>query len=133
MDIEAKMRFLLYILAPIGNNFSCARNIHDKPWLLWMSFTVHNYRFSEFELLGYVWQYFKKSNGDNKLTYDEQISDFIFRLPLTWKVLSVYMENTLNSEKASINFGQNQNVLKSLVYTQDRFEWSKIHLTLLSL
>jgi hypothetical protein len=40
MDIEAKMRFLLYILAPIGNSL--------------FHFTVTYYEFSEFELEGSV-------------------------------------------------------------------------------
>ncbi len=38
--------------------------------------------------------------GDLKLAYDEQITNFILWLSLTSKVLSAYMENTLNSIKA---------------------------------
>jgi hypothetical protein len=53
MDIEAKMRFLLYILAPIGNLLFALLEIFLKI-LIALNFTVQYYEFSEFELVGCV-------------------------------------------------------------------------------
>jgi hypothetical protein len=50
------------------------------------------------------WTVFRENQmGDHKLTYDEQISNFIFCLSLTYKVLSAYVVNTLNNEKSLKN------------------------------
>ncbi len=73
-----------------------------------------------------------RKSRDHKLVYDEQITYF-FWLSLNKKMLSAYMENTLNSEKSlkidlSIftNFGPKpKNLEKNLFYTLDRFEMIK--------
>jgi hypothetical protein len=41
--------------------------------------------------------------GDHKPAYDEQITNLIFLLYLTKRVLSAYVENTLNSKKSLKN------------------------------
>jgi hypothetical protein len=41
----------------------------------------------------------RKSNSYHKLAYDEQMTNFIFWLSLTFKVFSVYTAKRLNSEK----------------------------------